>query len=669
MAALGAAWPGASAARDCAGRDAAALQLDRTLSLAARDTQHLDISLGTAGEHLVLVIEDGIDVVAWVAAEPGIRPTPADAALARRGVQRFVVTVAEPTRLRLTVRGKEHAHARGRVRILHRPLDRGCAALLRVLSEAQAAYARAELVTRGLDPGATDDVPAEYRRAGDKLAEAAARAQSQAPESTASRAALQGEILLELAIARYVEGGRWAESADAAARAMSALQAAGDRYGEASALTRRAIALMEVARAGRAPYSPEAVRLQREARALLSRAIDLHAAHGERYEQALAQNNLGLSLFYEGRIPEALAAYQAALRLHEQLDEPPRRAQVLQNIALARLDLGQFSEAVHEYDQVLELLDAAAQPVLYASVLNNSALANAVAGNIDTALDRYSAALEIWIGLQNVREQARSRNGLGYVYYLAGDYDLAFEFYEQALALRTVELDPAGRASTLRTLGNLNRMLGRVERALALHREAFTLATTPIARNSALIQIARDFAAEGNHDRAIGLLDAVLAGDGVDVLTVAHARLDLGRSLAARGNRRAAVVELEAALALFRDHHLLAEEIECLIELARLGRAAGALDHALDLLDQAMVAADGLRMHSANPEMQASLTRPGRRAADLMIDLLLETGATPLGALSVAERARARVLAEIDAARDRPRAGGSTHAQRRESLY
>src|SRR5690606_15915427 len=198
----------------------------------------------------------------------------------------------------------------------------------------------------------------------------------------------------------------------------SALQAAGDRYGEASALTRRAIALMEVARAGRAPYSPEAVRLQREARALLSRAIDLHAAHGERYEQALAQNNLGLSLFYEGRIPEALAAYQAALRLHEQLDEPPRRAQVLQNIALARLDLGQFSEAVHEYDQVLELLDAAAQPVLYASVLNNSALANAVAGNIDTALDRYSAALEIWIGLQNVREQARSRNGLGYVYYL-----------------------------------------------------------------------------------------------------------------------------------------------------------------------------------------------------------------------------------------------------------
>jgi CHAT domain-containing protein len=652
------------------------LIVDRSLAIAGNTQERLDVRFAAAGRYLLAAEEHGLDALLSAAVPAGARIGLADSPIPRTGTQIILVALSAPTTLTVTVARKETAAPRGSVRILARSIGDECAALLQPMGEAHAHYARAESVTRLIDPSATADAPASYRSAVEFLRAALAQMNSSA------QARLRAATTFELATALYEGAKQWPESAAVAADAVGAFAALGDDHGVAGAKALQAAALMEVARSGgTGGAQQDAAGTLARARRLLNEAIGFHARRGETYEQALAQNNVGLSFYYEGLPAQAIAAFERALALHEGLDERTRRAQVLQNMAVVRLDNGQFSEAVTDYENVLPLLREDEHPFVYAGMLNNSALANAIAGNYDVALDRYGAALEIWTRMQNPREQARSRNGLGYVYYLVGDYELAFDFYEQALAQRTAAGDGFGRASTLRTLGNLHRMLGRPEAALAMHREALTLAVTPIARNTALIQIARDFAAQSNHARAISLLDTVLNGDGkTDLLTAAYAKLDRGRSWIAQGQAHIAELDLAEALQIFRQHNLAAEQIECLIDLANVARERAAGAAAIRWLDQAIDLSDKLRAQTSNPELKATLTQPARAAVDLKVEVARQL-VTPnsadggngqdrryaLESLAATERARARVLAEIGASRTQ--ASDAAATVRRESLY
>ena len=599
---LFACMPAPVGAVDCSFRDQrSGTVLEREVALSGRASQTFSASI-PGGNYLIVASERGVDVQV-ASLLPAQSPAIADSPFARMGDQLLALSVPATTTLTLELAGKDDPKANGTARVKVQAVSTACLTALRPVIDAHASYARAERVRRGIYPTAARDAQTEYRSATQALRTAVD------DPVIAADAHMHAALKLELAIALYEGSKEWSAAAEAAESARNAYEALNDEYAIATADAIRATALMEMA------LTANAGERLAKARELLASVIATHAARGEIYEQALAQNNLGLSFFYEGRADEALSAFREALELHESLHEPMRRAQVLQNMAVVHLDSGRFTRAVPEYEDVLSSLSRDAYPHLYGSVLNNSALANAVVGNLDVALERYATALAIWTELQNPREQARSRNGLGYVYYLAGDYERAQDFYEQALVQRTAALDGSGRASTLRTLGNLYRMSGRPQIALAMHREALGLAANAIARDGALIQIARDFAALPDRSRALAVLDWVTNDSkNPDALTIAYAELERGRVRLSAGDLEGVGSGIEDALNAFRTNDLTGEQIECLIEQwVDAGRNVGSM------------IARTLRLLDAY----------GAPAVSLAVAAMIERGTSDLGALAI----------------------------------
>ncbi len=97
----------------------------------------------------------------------------------------------------------------------------------------------------------------------------------------------------------------------------------------------------------------------------------------------LAHINLGVALFCEGRIEDAIHHYTQALRIK------PNFADAHNNIGVALVALGKYEEAIRHYREALRVRPNDA------GTYNNIGVALAAQGDYDGAIDHYSAALRI----------------------------------------------------------------------------------------------------------------------------------------------------------------------------------------------------------------------------------------------------------------------------------
>jgi tetratricopeptide (TPR) repeat protein len=97
----------------------------------------------------------------------------------------------------------------------------------------------------------------------------------------------------------------------------------------------------------------------------------------------LAHNNLGVALFLEGRITEALRHFESALQIK------PKFADAHHNIGAAMAAQGKFEEAIRSYREALRFRPDDA------GSYNNIGVALAAQGNFDGAIDHYRQALHI----------------------------------------------------------------------------------------------------------------------------------------------------------------------------------------------------------------------------------------------------------------------------------
>ncbi|NJO12913.1 MAG: tetratricopeptide repeat protein [Gammaproteobacteria bacterium] len=332
------------------------------------------------------------------------------------------------------------------------------------------------------------------------------------------------------ALADWVRSEQWARAAAGSYELLA------DGYGRARANATRAASMLEIANSPSARGLPSAGEMFASARSLLTASAEFHLQRGQRFEHALAINNIGLSFYYEGLNDRAIREYRRALVHFEALNERRWQFIGLHNIALGDSQLGRMPQAVASFQRLLQLLEPDEDPLVRGSILNSSALANVFVGNIDVALQQYAQALEIELRTQDRREAARSLQGIGAVYDGIGDDELALSFYEQALAIRTESLDPRGRVTSLRSIANILRERGRPEEALRMHQEALRISKSPNIQGSIQLQIARDLGALGRGAEAMAQLDALLAQGETDPVlrsdTVLRARVLLERAAA-----------------------------------------------------------------------------------------------------------------------------------------
>ncbi|HEY0556572.1 MAG TPA: CHAT domain-containing tetratricopeptide repeat protein [Thermoanaerobaculia bacterium] len=242
------------------------------------------------------------------------------------------------------------------------------------------------------------------------------------------------------------------------------------------------------------------------------RALALSRRLGDRTQEALASNDLGLALDVSGRYDEAATLLDGALALWKPDDDPVARATTLINLGQLHRHLGEVKQARERFDAALALfrqanhrggqatalnalgflaLDArrpgdALQPLQGALALRSAgsrgwAVTLTTLGAVYRQLDRpedarraFSEALPIFRRLHEDREQARGFGNLGRLEADAGHDPAALADFDLALGLfRTLDDPPEmawtlmGKAQVLRRRGELAASSEMMEEALA----------------------------------------------------------------------------------------------------------------------------------------------------------------------------------------------------------
>jgi tetratricopeptide (TPR) repeat protein len=131
----------------------------------------------------------------------------------------------------------------------------------------------------------------------------------------------------------------------------------------------------------------------------------------------LAHNNLGLTLFAEGKSLEAIDHYDKAIRIASGC------AGFYINRGLAYDQLGQHQRAIEDYSKAIRITPG------YADAYNNKGIAYYKLGQYQRAIDDFNTA----IGLK--KNYAGAYNNRGYVYLMQGNKKLACSDAQKACAL------------------------------------------------------------------------------------------------------------------------------------------------------------------------------------------------------------------------------------------
>ena len=614
----------------------------------------------TTSQFMVIARERGVDVTLEVTDSAGQVLGRGDSPIRRTGVQRVALSSRPDQHYFVVVIGKDHGDSRGVVdlRIIDSSgsADSACLEAEKLIARADAAYAAGQSVTRA-DTGKSEsnsdksyqDAASGYRAAADKL-------EALGPSPLLAQAQLAEAAILNMDVDDFAEAKAWA------IRAAHTYTALADDYGKARAQAIAGAAMVDIAvtvkRSGATDAAKQASTMLAEARDQLVSAAAFHARRREFYDQAWAQNNIGIAFYFEGRYDEAINAYQRSLRLYEPLHEHAGQAQVLQNLAVLEWELGRMSDSLPHYRKALSLIKPDEDPQLYSAVLMNTGVVNLATGNDDLALRELGESLAISRTIQDSMQQSVVLHDIASVYATLGDEARALDFYRQALTLASAAQNVRGQTASLRAIANILRKQGHAEEALKMDHEALALAATPSARTRITLQIAKDLIELGRSGEAAENLAAVLNQN------AASDEVDRARALEERARLRSTANEiapaegdLKAALNTFKTYELPTDEFAVWLLLAELAHRRGAMTEAFAAIDQALALAEEVRLQSANPELRSTLLQPLRPAFDLKISMLFEQYLAAKGnaaeqallaarALETAEQARARALAD-----------------------
>jgi len=183
---------------------------------------------------------------------------------------------------------------------------------------------------------------------------------------------------------------------------------------------------------------------------------------------AAAHNGLGLALFHQGRVDEAIPQLERALEIE------PGNFQANDNLGDILAQRGQFDEAASYFKKAL-----AAYPNL-ADAHNNLGVILFQQGHVDEAIEQCEEALKI------NPNYVIAHDSLGNLLFAKGEVNEAIAQYQLAL-----KIDP-DNALTHHQLGNALLRKGQVEPAISEYQEAlrlkpdFTTAQVDLARAQAM---------------------------------------------------------------------------------------------------------------------------------------------------------------------------------------
>ena len=232
-----------------------------------------------------------------------------------------------------------------------------------------------------------------------------------------------GEADLHRAIGHaYWAAGEFHVALDHQNQALAHYRAAGDRWGEGSALNNIGNSYLHLSQ-----YD--------EALARYHESLACRRAIGDRQGEGNVLGNIGIIYTHLGRFDEALGHHNAAIELYRQIGDIRDEANALNNLGDVLTRLGRADEAVRRQEQSLRLYRQAGDRWGEAVALNGIASARRALGRYAYALDRHWQALARIRAIGQRQTESVILNELGRTLLAAGRPDEARESCAQALSL------------------------------------------------------------------------------------------------------------------------------------------------------------------------------------------------------------------------------------------
>ena len=322
-----------------------------------------------------------------------------------------------------------------------------------------------------------------------------------AADDAAARGRSRYAIVIPAAMSSFLFArGHWDQSAALLQSALAAARQAGDRLGEADALSTLGVLQRE---SGSYP----------SAAASLARALALYRDIGAQPGQVDALNELGFLRVLTGDYAAATASHQQALVLARSTGDRHTETHAIGDLGLVQQLTGDHAAAAASLQRALALFGDLGDLEGQAYALNALGVVQQETGDHAAAAASQQHALALFTDLGNLLGQAYALNDLGLVQQQTGDYPAAAASHQRALAL----------------FGDLGNLLGQAEALNRLGELSLRTSATGQARDQhfrALV-IARDIGAAPEEARALDGIGQAYIQDGNLSEGTAHLRLAL----------------------------------------------------------------------------------------------------------------------------------------------
>ena len=176
---------------------------------------------------------------------------------------------------------------------------------------------------------------------------------------------------------------------------------------------------------------------------------------GEKYNQALMYNQLGLAYEDRGDYDRALEWYEKSVEIKKDIGDRAGLAATYNNIASIHYNRGDYKSALQRFEEAAKILEELGDRAELATTYNNIGEVYRACGDYDRALEWHDKARKIREEICDSAGMATTYNNIGLIYYARGDYERALEWYEKARKILEELDDRANLAATLHNMGML----------------------------------------------------------------------------------------------------------------------------------------------------------------------------------------------------------------------
>lgn len=399
-------------------------------------------------------------------------------------------------------------------------------------------------------------------------------------------------------------------------------------------------------------------------------ALKIYRAVGNPGGEALVLHLLGLAYGNLNQYPKAIEHYQQALTIHRTI-VPDRglEAEDLKNLGIVYNASGQYSEAIRYHQQALVIFRALREPDEEGDVLKSLGGAYQNLGQFPQAVEHYKQALKTYQTVRNPAEEALVLTLLGNLYNFIGQYQKASEYLQQALTIYQTVRNPYGEVLALTSLGQVYNFLKQYSKATEYFQQALTIRAirTPAGRNetlnsqadrtkeaAVLASLGLAYHNQGQHSKAIEALQQALTIYRTIRVPSGEAASLNGLGIVhyyGQGQFQKAMEYYQQALTISR--RIRDPSVES-VSLSLMGEAflkAGKVAEAEKTLRAGVEAYESLRPGLGDADKVAFTEMA---SAHTLLEQALIAQNKPEAALEIAERGRARALAELLAGRLAP---------------